>query len=90
MKIKLGFVSNSSSSSFIINKSALSDDQIEAIKYHGEYSAEHDFGQEYCDCPWDVNEDESTISGYTYIDNFDMKEFLNKLGVNSLDVKWSD
>ena len=38
MKIRTGFVSNSSSASFIIKKAGLSDAQIDAIKRHGEYS----------------------------------------------------
>ena len=37
MKIRQGFVSNSSSSSFVINKINLSEKQIEQIKNHGSY-----------------------------------------------------
>jgi hypothetical protein len=38
MKVRNGFVSNSSSASFIIKKAGLSEAQIDAIKRHGEYS----------------------------------------------------
>lgn len=38
MKVRTGFVSNSSSASFIIKKAGLTEAQIDAIKRHGEYS----------------------------------------------------
>lgn len=38
MKVRNGFVSNSSSASFIIKKSGLTEAQLDAIKRHGEYS----------------------------------------------------
>jgi hypothetical protein len=38
MKIRNGFVSNSSSSSFVIKKAGLTEGQIDAIRRHGEYS----------------------------------------------------
>lgn len=38
MKVRNGFVSNSSSASFIIKKGGLTEAQIDAIKRHGEYS----------------------------------------------------
>lgn len=38
MKIRNGFVSNSSSASFVIRKAGLTEAQIDAIKRHGEYS----------------------------------------------------
>ena len=42
MKIRNGFVSNSSSSSFVINKHFLSQDKIDKIKNHIKYSNELD------------------------------------------------
>ena len=41
VKIRAGFVSNSSSSSFVISLSALTDDQVVAILHHMEYGKEH-------------------------------------------------
>lgn len=38
VKIRNGFVSNSSSASFVIKKAGLTEAQIDAIKRHGEYS----------------------------------------------------
>jgi len=81
MKIRQGFVSNSSSASFVIDKTKLCPWQIEAIIDHihaGKklFNAEH-----ICDeDAWDVTEEESTMSLYTSMDNFDMLEFLEKIG----------
>jgi len=41
MKIRIGFVSNSSSSSFVVSKKHLSLDQINKIKKHIEYAKEN-------------------------------------------------
>ena len=47
MKFRLGFVSNSSSTSFVIHKSALSKKQVEELKkFYNEKSKESDD----CDC----------------------------------------
>ena len=37
---------------------------------------------------WNISEDEFTISGSTGMDNFDMDEFLTKIGVPENIVKW--
>jgi len=63
MKTRLGFVSNSSSSSFIVSKNSLTEEQIEALHDVcllpiGEYRDE-----------WNLNFRGSIISGMTYMDN---------------------
>lgn len=84
MKTRIGFVSNSSSSSFVVDKAKLTLEQIEAIldprsflEAHFVYARE--FG-EY-DYPWRIQEFPRTIIGYTDMDNFDMLGFMEELGI---------
>ncbi len=86
MKIRNGFVSNSSSSSFVISKRHLTAKQFYCIYNHMEY-AEY-LGMNTWDSHWDISENESSIEGYTYMDNFDMHEFLEKIGVDSDKIEW--
>ena len=82
MKIRNGFVSNSSSSSFVVQKRMISHyqfckifDHIEEAKKMGWYADEND--------RWDITESDDTIKLYTIIDNFDMEEFFVAIGVPS-------
>lgn len=87
MKIRTDFVTNSSSSSFIICKKFLTNDQIDAIRKHKEIANRMNL---YCsDCPWNIEENEMFITGYTSIDNFSMSEFFKIIGINSSCVNWS-
>ena len=79
MKIRNGFVSNSSSSSFVIAKEALTPLQILAIKEHV-YLADK-MGMNPEDGPWSITEDDFTISGSTGMDNFDIFEYMDKIGI---------
>ena len=88
MKIRKDFVTNSSSSSFIIAKRHLDQDQIEAIRRHSELGEK--LGILYSNEAWNIEENNKYIGGYTYLDNFDMEEFLNKIDVNTRHVDWSD
>ena len=89
MKNRTGFVSNSSSSSFIIRKEHLTEDQISKISNHIDASKGM-VGIDYRDSgdAWMVEEDEYIIQGRTGMDNFDMSAFLNRIGVNSDLIKW--
>lgn len=85
MKVRSGFVSNSSSSSFIVAKAYLSADQLSAIRDHCKStmfsgSDPHD--------AWIISEDDYTIEGSCSMDNFDMHGYLEVLGVNMSKVKW--
>lgn len=95
MKIRTGFVANSSSSSFVLDKSKITDDQLKAVLNHISYTREHFNVQEdypapyledgfWCgDMDWWIldNSGEPFLGGYTYMDNFDMGRFFEKIGI---------
>lgn len=85
MKIRSGFVANSSSSSFIINKEHLTPEQIDAIWDHIKYSQEHNlecYGGDSYRNEWDIVENDGIIGGDTTMDNFDMFHFLELIGID--------
>ncbi|MFA5745624.1 MAG: hypothetical protein WCX79_00285 [Candidatus Paceibacterota bacterium] len=89
MKTRHGFISNSSSSSFIISKQFLNELQIDAIKNH---ETNLYFKRSGCDKydVWNIHEDELFVYGFTSMDNFDMREFLSMIGIDDNIVKWDD
>jgi len=93
MKQRNGFVSNSSSSSFVISRSKLTDEQVYKIENHIEYwnrvvevvpgscaAREED--------AWDIRVNEEAVGGYAFMDNFSMVKFLKHIGVNEYDIEW--
>ena len=92
MKTRIGFVSNSSSSSFAIYKKDLTGKQIEQIRNHGEVGEQ--MGIQYAKSDeWSVQESDTIIGASTWMDNFDMHHFLREIGVdegNTEVVEWSD
>ena len=92
MKIRNGFVSNSSSSSFIIKKEKLTKDQISAIlNYEEVYDKIPDIIKHCNDMiygaeGWNIEEDDNEIRGYTYMDNFGMFDYLRMIGISEFDM----
>jgi hypothetical protein len=101
MKYRNGFVSNSSSSSFIIKKNKLTKRQIEQIKNYQEEAA---IIGEYCKLPqghcgacgkfgyiddhWQITETMTEIKGNTIMDNFNFDTYLKEIGVKDEDIAW--
>ncbi len=90
MKIRLGFVSNSSSACYVIPKKILSEEQISQIENHIEYSKEHfpqipwaEKGQE-----WDIVETDEDITASTVMNNFDIYDFFIAIGIKEEDITY--
>lgn len=87
MKLKYKFVSNSSSASFVIPVHVLSEEQLEKLLNYNIYAD----GYKYAD-GWRINivENDTSknkyIEGFTIMDNGDMAEFLEDIGVDSIYV----
>lgn len=93
MKIRNGYVSNSSSSSFVLKKENLTDYQIYSIKNHIEEAEKHcdfyNFGCIHSDDGWSITEHEFYIHGYCFMDNFDMYTFIHDyLKIPKTEIKW--
>lgn len=91
MKVRLGFVSNSSSSSFCIPLSDITKKQAYQITNHIQYTRlkidtgfwnnEHIYTK--ARDMWSIFVDDGFIMGTTFIDNFDMTWFLRQIGIKN-------
>ncbi len=98
MKIRQGFVSNSSSSSFCIKLDDLTADQIDHIKDHVKFAKQRgkegdpNFqGPMYDDSPgWDIFEHKNCLCGGTVMTNFEMDSFFYGIGVPEKLIVWDD
>ena len=91
MKIRNGFVSNSSSSSYLINKTMITPEQINQIIDHlnvastlkstdEHYWDEGDYTQASA-CPYVQNEHSMLLLDGNVADNFPMGDFLDAIGI---------
>jgi len=106
MKIRNGFVSNSSSSSFIIKKEDLSEEQIEILlnlyplKDPNDYVSEYKRSKKYhkkleefggIGDAWGIKEyPNGDIYGSTFMDNGYLHEFMQKINIDVDKIKWED
>lgn len=81
MKTRNGFVSNSSSASFIILKVKLDPAQKLIVDNYEVLAAKS--GMEYPEdvSGWDMNEDDERYEFSTIMDNFALDEFFEKVGI---------
>jgi hypothetical protein len=100
MKIRTGFISNSSSCSFIINRHSVSNEKIEQIKQYVDcgnlekcresstrcIGCRDDFW-EYNDQCWGIETTNETISCETSMANFDLYSYITRvLEINPRDI----
>ena len=81
MKVRIGFVSNSSSSSFIVSLNDISASQLKKLLNFGDLD-KFDY--------WTMNVSYSHLSGWTTMDNDDLEDFMKEIGIDLNKVKWGE
>lgn len=104
MKTRNGFVSNSSSSSFVVLKDILSTEQKDKIlncldwidifikedKKNGNVDNIKSRFEYYDSDPWRIVEYDDYIFGETSMDNFSMDDYFDYIKIDSAYVNWDD
>ena len=81
MKTREGFVSNSSSASFVLKKNMVSEEQLEKVRNHSKEGKK--LGLQYAEDEWNIREGKRLMKGDTYMANFNMREFFQRIGISS-------
>jgi hypothetical protein len=88
MKCRSGFVSNSSSASFIVRKDGLTEDQCNAIRFHIDYAIANRIpcgknGEivRTNSARWQILESDTDFRGETAMDNFLMDILFTAIGL---------
>jgi hypothetical protein len=87
MKIRQGFVSNSSSSSFIISTDKISVAQLKLLREHANSKEFKEDEWSSSGDEWDIDEEDGYIICSTFMDNFDLYEYAKKIGIKEEDIK---
>lgn len=98
MKIKIDHVTNSSSASFMIPRSVLTEDQIRMIRDHievanffkktNEGDPTYNFGYTGKHDAWIIEESAHSIQGHTSMDNFNMFSFLIAIDIPNSEIHY--
>ena len=103
MKVRTSFVSNSSSCSFIVSRSDITEEQLDKIINYYDVAIEMisvmepiegsqdmypDIG--FIDSYWTIYTTKTRVVGDTNMDNFDMLGFLKLIGVDKTKIKEGD
>ena len=92
MKFRIGFVSNSSTSTFVIKVKDITEEQLSKIlnvKEEQLHGLNEDDVLGYGGTLWEVKVQDESVSGYEYMGGgFDISHFFDTIGVNRDVVVW--